>query len=588
MATCALLKKLLSDGTEESEQACEVQRDACLACSQFLPATCNLLGGVFSSILSDACEKQLARPHVFADSRQRLSDLRDSAEEAVLDADFVPALSTCDVIVCCQPKDTERNSESTSDPERELRDSIESLLSQQQAEITIHLILPAQASDTADAKLVELAAGYEAAHRNVRVHRSQYSTSPLRAVHEMATRLRSEFIALHSAEAISLPDRINVAVMELRRSGLDFIGSPLLTPEGPMETSNEPGSAFGESLTWPTLVFRRASFVDLGGVADRNGDEAIELLYRARASGARIGTLPSATVQTFRPWAHDPIGPTPAYELRYGSLQHHGLGFRSEQIACDVVAPIFAQLQYVGPAIESIIEQDSAETIVHMIDDCGPEDTTDLFRYWRDHPRIRQYRNVRNLGQYTSFNNVSEYFETDLVAVQDSDDVSLPHRISWSGNLLRWCGADYFAGAMEQFGAEEPLPVRRSRYPHHKHSPYFAMNPTACFQVSMFRSLGGYADFGSHERNRCGFDTEFMNRAYFSHRRFALSSAVVTNRRVHEQAATQRSDTGFGSQLRNQAIEETRRRRVLLRSRRADPRYFGGLGNHRGKTERIN
>ncbi|MEM9364513.1 MAG: glycosyltransferase family A protein [Planctomycetota bacterium] len=412
--------------------------------------------------------------------------------------------------------------------------------------------------------------------------------TPLQAVHELAPKLRSEFIALQDAAATSLPKRIESAINELRRHGADFIGSPLGTIFGDIDVPADPGSRFEPSIPWPTLVFRRATFLDLGGVSDRKEDADIELLYRAHACGAKIVSMPWATVQLDRPWEPAKCEAKPDYSMRFGSLRHHALGFPKVTVACDVVLPIYGQLDYVRPALESIMEQEDAEAIVHLVDDCGPEDVSELFRYWGSHPRVRLYRNQRNLGQYTSFNNVSDFFETELVAIQDGDDISLPHRLSVSGNLLELADGDYFAATMEQFGTADALPNRRSRFPQGAPSAnYFAMNPTACFRVAMFRSLGGFADYGAHERNRCGLDTEFMNRAYHCERRFAVSTSVVTRHRIHAAAATQRSDTGFGSLLRNQADMEARRRIDLLRNSRMDPRYFGGLGNHRSLTQRL-
>ena len=573
-ATCGLLQKLLAEDLGNPSSSCVVRRDACIACSQSLPVTSDLIGGPFASILSNACELRQKREFTESTGSDRVSSLGQMAENAVVNPEFGKWGVTCDVIVWCTA--------STSWTYR----SIDSVLGQTRAETTVHIVVDGCGDDQVGSQYKELAGRYESRY-DVRIHRLPQVDSPLRAVHELAPQLRSEFVALQHDAAFSVPNRIDAAVNELRRLGADFIGSPLRTPSGDVEVPQKPGAVFEPSIPWPTLVFRRARFIDLGGVADRNGDADVELLYRAHACGAKIVSLPWASVRLEQDWEPATIGEIPHYSTRLGTLRHHGLGYPTANVECDVVLPVYGQLEYVRPSIESVIDQDGTESIVHLIDDRGPEDVTELFRFWGSHPRVRLYRNECNLGQYTSFNNVSKFFETDLVAVQDGDDISLPHRLSVSGNLLALSDADYFAATMEQFGTKEELPDRCSSYPNQMGSFYFAMNPTACFRVSMFRSLGGYADYGAHARNRCGMDTEFMNRAYYSERRFALSTSVVTRRRVHPEAATQRSDTGFGSQLRNQAVQESRRRTALMRSSRFEPRYFGGLGNHQDLTVRV-
>lgn len=574
LATCGLLQKLLSENLNEPISACQVKRDACVACSQSIPMTGDLIGQPFASILSNACELTRNRRTSPPEDSGRVLTLGQLAEDAILSPDFVRRGTTCDVIVWCKTL-TDRTQR-----------SIDSVLGQTNAETTVHIVIAGRSEDQVGRRYDEVLGYYESRY-DVRVHRMPQFDSPLRALHELAPRLRSEFVALQHSDGFSLPNRIDSAVRELRRLGADFIGSPLRTPSGQMEVPKSPGARFEPSIPWPTWVFRRARFIDLGGVADREEDADVELLFRAHACGVKIVSLPWASVQLEQDWAPATCGKAPLYSKQYGTLRHHAIGFPSTITACDVVLPVFGQLEYVRPAIESVIDQYDAETIVHLIDDRGPEDVTDLFRFWGSHPRVRLYRNQTNLGQYTSFNNVSEYLETDLVAVQDGDDISLPNRLSVGGNLLALTDGDYFAATMEQFGAAEELPDRCSSYPNRTTSPYFAMNPTACFRVSMFRSLGGYADCGAHARNRCGLDTEFMNRAYYCERRFAISTSVVTRRRVHSEAATQRSDTGFGSRLRDQAISESHRRIELMKSGQFDPRFFGGLGNHRGLTERL-
>ena len=118
--------------------------------------------------------------------------------------------------------------------------------------------------------------------------------------------------------------------------------------------------------------------------------------------------------------------------------------FPMQRVASDVVLPFWGQLDHVRHSLEGLLAQENANVVIHLVDDGSPENTDDFLRYWATHPQVRTYRNVCNLSQFTSFNNVSRYFETDLVAIQDGDNVSLPHRVHLAGNTLRLAGADIF------------------------------------------------------------------------------------------------------------------------------------------------
>lgn len=569
-ATCGLLQKILND---DEPDVCKVERDACVACSRVQPTTSDLVGLPFASILSNACDQKLLQVGESSSQPSPAAELAQAAEDSFLEASVAPQLATCDVILWCERVD------------QFAYRAIDSILKQTGVAITLNFVVPSDGLLSEGSQFAELIERYQFNY-DFALHAIPQSYSSLSALQVLAPRLRSEFVTIQCCNSISLPNRISAAVSEMRRLGADFIGSPMDTPTGRVEIAEQDLARSAAVLPWQTLVIRRASFIDLGGISEPE-KEAEEFLSRAKASGAKTACLPWPTVELLSSSKNSVNVKSSPHDPSLFESPQCAFGFPSSFVACDVVLPVYGQLDFVRPAIESVIEQENAEAVIHMIDDCGPEDTSELFRYWGSHSQVRLYRNTRNIGQYTSFNNVSEYFETDLVAVQDGDDISLPNRLSVSGNLLELSGAEYFAAAMEQFGTAEELPIRRSGYPSRKNSPYFAMNPTACFRVSMFRSLGGYADFGAHERNRGGLDTEFMNRAYWSHRRFAISNSIVTRRRVHAEAATQRSDTGFGSSLRNQAIRETHRRIALMRMQAFDPRYFGGLGNHRQLTERV-
>ena len=272
-----------------------------------------------------------------------------------------------------------------------------------------------------------------------------------------------------------------------------------------------------------------------------------------------------------------------------GLLDHHARGFTRQPVECDVVLPFHGHLSYVREALNSILEQDSAEAIVHLIDDATPGGADDLLRYWGSHPRVRTYRNARNIGQFQSFNNVFPYFETGLVAVQDADDISRPDRLHRSGNLLRLADSDVFGGRSELFGdvpaessgRRDSRPRRKplfapSVYPY-QGAGFFLENPTAMFRVATFEAVRGFADYGDLDCNKCGLDTEFYARAFYSGARFAISRRVVVDYRVHGDSAVRNRQTGFGSDARLWSEAENHRRFHMFQRGPFDPRILGAL-----------
>jgi hypothetical protein len=273
-------------------------------------------------------------------------------------------------------------------------------------------------------------------------------------------------------------------------------------------------------------------------------------------------------------------------------------------VACDVVLPFHGQFSYVQEAIAGLLEQDGAEVVVHLIDDASPGGEGEmLLRRWAGNRRVRTYRNQVNIGPYSSFNNVVPYLETGLVAVQDGDDVSLPHRIQAAGNLLRLAGGEIFGGRTRPFGAETSLRpsntrageviqvarprLRGSRVPTPRSLGHIVEHPTAMYRRDAFERLGGFADFGRTDRNCCGLDTEFYLRAAHGGARFAVSNHVVLRYRCHPDSATQNAETGWGSTPRNWTLRECRRRALVFQGEPFDPRAFGAMGRFAGITRRF-
>ena len=106
-------------------------------------------------------------------------------------------------------------------------------------------------------------------------------------------------------------------------------------------------------------------------------------------------------------------------------------------------------------------------------------------------------------------------------------------------------------------------------------------------RVDTFRSLGGFADYGSLDWNRCGLDTEFYARAHHAGTRLFVSREIVVKHRRHRDSATQNARTGWGTPARTRSRAECFRRIGVYAAGSFDARAFGGIGRYQELTQRL-
>jgi Glycosyl transferase family 2 len=574
-AVCELLKKFTGI---RNPDACRVKREACEACLASNPPTPHAPNSVVASLLYHICDEVVQQGGVPGLSADKASQLVERAETYLENSRIEPApLLSCDVIVCCD--------ESTDHAER----AILSVMAQEGVVTIVHLV----DDGGGGAALVKRFAG----RWNVVTHENPRRRGLFATLHDLLPHLRSEFVAIQDPTTVSHPKRIATAVGLLVGEGAEILAAPVQTPSGIVQP-RRPGRAYRRYLTSPTLVFRRASLLDMGGIAPDRADSDAELIFRAASEGRMFVIAPAPAVTTFRPLTHEPLGPVPQYEPRAGSLRHHAIGYAEERVESDVVIPFHGFVHFLRQSVPSMIEQQGGEAVIHLIDDGTPGGADDVLRYWGSHPRVRTYKNVRNIGQFLSFNNVARYFETRLVTVQDADDVSHPHRLCVSGNLLRLADAEIFGGSLHRFHDQpdrsETKRTTARRWDAHWFSKlprpgigFFLLNPSATMRTATFDLLRGFSDYGDLDSNKCGLDTEFYARAYYAGARFAISREIVADYRIHAGSATNNSISGWDAPARVQSEAENVRRIADFQRGPFDPRVFGALRSAQGLTERV-
>lgn len=589
-ARCRLLEQMLGQECESFR----VPADACTACLQHSggqslhghPVLPSMLLKICETAIDEATQQGTLTP----EKERRLNGVFNTAMEALTTSPR-PAqpgsTPSCDVILCAEAS-SER-----------LRDSIRSILEQEGVVPFLHLVDTGKASDTFDRF-----SGYW----NVRRHRLPSGTSPLAAVHELIESLSTSLIAIQPSEGISTSDRLARSIQRLESDGAEIFGAQVFTKAS--VSTNALSDEIrtddrDQSLNSATLVFRRCTFVDMGGIAGVE-NEVVNFVQRANQQERIIAISPEALIEILPQAPTFPtitVSPLQRADEENSDQSERGKGFPAVPVHVDVVLPFHGHLDYVEQALEGLLNQDRCHVVIHLIDDASPEDTSDFLQHWSQHCNIRTYRNRENIGQFQSFNNVVRYFETPLCAVQDADDISLPHRLWWAGQMLHYSDADAFGATVELFGGEHVIrpiftsseprilerraKIRRSFFPLRGRHGYFLENPTAVFRVDMFRMLGGFADFGDRLMNRASIDSEFQQRLLFHGTRFAISREVVVKYRVHPESATQDNQSGWGTAARTKAGQILDARVSIFERGSFDPRSFGSLGRYQQVTERL-
>lgn len=587
-ARCRLLEQMVGRECENFR----VPADACHACLQHSGGQSLHGHPVFPSMLLQISETAIdtatQQGTLTPEEERRLNAVFNTAMEALTTSPrSIQPRSTpsCDVVLCA---------DESSD---RLRASILSILEQEDVVPFLHLVDRGTAAQTFD----------EFSRRwNVRRHRLPPGTSLLAAVHELIESMSTSLIAIQPAESISTSDRLAKSIQQLEFEGAEIFGAQVFTGtsrDAPESADEVPTSKNSQRMNPATLLFRRCAFVDMGGIKGTDHEE-VRFVQRANQEDRRITISPEALIELLPSTASFPsITVSPIQSDEHPVQSKYGKGFPAVPVSVDVVLPFHGHLDYVDQALEGLLNQERCQVVIHLIDDASPGDTSEFLRRWADMANIRTYRNRENIGQFQSFNNVVRYFETPLCAVQDADDISLPHRLWWAGQMLHYSDADAFGATVELFGGDHVIrpiftsheprvlepraTIRRSFFPLRGLHGYFLENPTAVFRVDMFKMLGGFADFGDRLMNRASIDSEFQQRLLYNGTRFAISREVVVKYRVHSESATQDNQSGWGTAARTNAGRILDARVSIFERGPFDPRAFGSLGRYQNVTERL-
>ena len=93
-----------------------------------------------------------------------------------------------------------------------------------------------------------------------------------------------------------------------------------------------------------------------------------------------------------------------------------------------VLMPVYNAEKYLAEAIDSILQQTFSDFELLILDDGSVDSSVKIINSYTD-PRIRLFKNERNLGISATLNKGIEMCSTELIARMDADDISYPDRL---------------------------------------------------------------------------------------------------------------------------------------------------------------
>jgi len=252
-------------------------------------------------------------------------------------------------------------------------------------------------------------------------------------------------------------------------------------------------------------------------------------------------------------------------------------------VSSDVIIPYHSDvLEFVSEAVDSIINQNFARPVIHLISDGIPTRDDPIYKKYKDEDCVRTYFNKKS-GPYIATNRVFQFLETNYISILDADDIAMPNRLWQAVTALQASQRDIYGGSMEQFidtkytsdktkGRLEQQPVI------HAGDIEPIIHGTQTSKKSVFEDLNGYGNYF------CGADRHYIRRAVYAGYLLYSSPHIVAVRRLHDASLTNNSTHGSATKFRRdlQLKMESDYKQI---EKGADPRAFGSLDLYLNSTD---
>jgi glycosyltransferase involved in cell wall biosynthesis len=161
-----------------------------------------------------------------------------------------------------------------------------------------------------------------------------------------------------------------------------------------------------------------------------------------------------------------------------------------------VLLPVYNAERFLAQAIDSVLQQTFTDFELLLLDDCSTDGSLSIMESYTD-PRIRLYRNEKNLGISKSLNKGIALANADLIARMDADDICYPHRLEKQYAYLLAHPECALLSSWVRVITEDGKLVRQDDFK----SPYYYYNltfecwmyhPSIVFRKAAILQVGGY------------------------------------------------------------------------------------------------
>jgi glycosyltransferase involved in cell wall biosynthesis len=203
---------------------------------------------------------------------------------------------------------------------------------------------------------------------------------------------------------------------------------------------------------------------------------------------------------------------------------------------------------YVFQAVEGALGQDYQDYHLHIVDDATGTDFNQKIydRYHRYRDKISFYANPERIGFYASVNRCFWNFRGEMFFVCDSDDISMPWRVSDALKVYRRENFDFYS-ACARWIKYDGSPTdsycifKEVTFDENGDFDGRIYNPTTAIRNSFFKDINGYSN--------CfvGGDKDFVLKAYFYGAKFSYDRRIAVLRRMHNNQVTRTPELGMKS-----------------------------------------
>ena len=219
-----------------------------------------------------------------------------------------------------------------------------------------------------------------------------------------------------------------------------------------------------------------------------------------------------------------------------------------------VVMPVYNSQKYLAEAIDSILAQTLRDFELLAVDDGSSDNSAAIIQsYAQRDSRVKLIQHERNQGTSTARQSGIAAATSELIAIMDSDDVSLPQRLELQVAKLSANPAIGVLGgqALKMTPEMAPLapytvPQRHSLIVLHLFLGLFIVGGTTMIRRELLEAVGGF-----DERIRFAEDLDLWTRfAMQGGVRFHNLPDVLINYRIHQQSQTRSHDPATLAQAR--------------------------------------